>query len=83
MVSASGRGNYEVTKSGIEWVLANAESLETYARHIRRDIQRVKAQGAIRIGVHRDRLQRHLRRPNAARKPRADSDPQPDDIEKI
>jgi len=38
MVSASGRGNYEVTKTGIEWVLANAESLEAYARHIRRDI---------------------------------------------
>ena len=38
MVSASGRGNYEVTKTGIEWVLANAESLESYARHIRRDI---------------------------------------------
>ena len=38
MVSASGRGNYEVTKAGIEWVLSHAESLETYARHIRRDI---------------------------------------------
>ena len=38
MVSASRRGNYEVTKSGIEWMLANAESLESYARHIRRDI---------------------------------------------
>jgi putative transcriptional regulator len=38
MVSASGRGNYEVTKAGIEWVLENAESLEAYARHIRRDI---------------------------------------------
>ena len=38
MVSASGRGNYEVTKSGIEWVLENAESIESYARHIRRDI---------------------------------------------
>lgn len=38
MVSASGRGNYEVTKTGVEWVLANAESLESYARHIRRDI---------------------------------------------
>ena len=37
-VSASGRGNYEVTKAGIEWVLENAESLESYARHIRRDI---------------------------------------------
>ena len=38
MVFASGRGNYEVTKAGIEWVLENAESLEAYARHIRRDI---------------------------------------------
>jgi putative transcriptional regulator len=38
MVAASGRGNYEVTKAGIAWVLANAESLESYARHIRRDI---------------------------------------------
>ena len=37
-VSASGRGNYEVTREGIEWVLENAESLESYARHIRRDI---------------------------------------------
>jgi len=38
MISAFGRGNYEVTKTGIEWVLKNAESLESYARHIRRDI---------------------------------------------
>jgi len=37
-VSASGRGNYEVTRAGVEWVLENAESLESYARHIRRDI---------------------------------------------
>jgi len=37
-VSAIGRGNYEVTRTGIEWVLENAESLESYARHIRRDI---------------------------------------------
>jgi putative transcriptional regulator len=37
-VSAIGRGNYEVTRAGIEWVLENAESLESYARHIRRDI---------------------------------------------
>ena len=29
MVSAIGRGNYEVTRAGIEWVLANAESLES------------------------------------------------------
>lgn len=48
MVSASGRGNYEVTKTGIEWVLANAESLESYARHIRRDIiQQVSVWAAI------------------------------------
>ena len=48
MVSASGRGNYEVTKSGIEWVLANAESLESYARHIRRDIiQQVSVWAAV------------------------------------
>lgn len=48
MVSGSGRGNYEVTKSGIEWVLANAESLESYARHIRRDIiQQVSVWAAI------------------------------------
>ncbi|HVP94683.1 MAG TPA: MarR family transcriptional regulator [Methanoregulaceae archaeon] len=38
MVSAMGRGRYEVTKNGIEWVLNNAEALESYARHIRRDI---------------------------------------------
>ncbi|HZD42607.1 MAG TPA: winged helix-turn-helix transcriptional regulator [Methanomicrobiales archaeon] len=38
MVSAHGRGRYEVTRKGIEWVLNNAEVLETYARHIRRDI---------------------------------------------
>jgi len=48
MVSASGRGNYEVTRSGIEWVLVNAESLESYARHIRRDIiQQVSVWAAI------------------------------------
>ena len=38
LVSASRRGNYEVTKAGVEWVLGHAESLESYARHIRRDI---------------------------------------------
>ncbi len=38
MVSAKGRGRYEVTRNGIEWVLNNAEALESYARHIRRDI---------------------------------------------
>jgi putative transcriptional regulator len=48
MVTASGRGNYEVTKVGVEWILANAESLEAYARHIRRDIiQQVAVWAAI------------------------------------
>jgi putative transcriptional regulator len=38
MVAAHGRGRYDVTRSGIEWVLNHAEALESYARHIRRDI---------------------------------------------
>jgi putative transcriptional regulator len=38
LVTAHGRGRYEVTKSGIEWVLRHAEALESYARHINRDI---------------------------------------------
>ena len=38
MVMAKGRGRYEVTRKGIEWVLGSAEVLEAYARHIRRDI---------------------------------------------
>lgn len=38
MVAAHGRGRYSVTRSGIEWVIHNAEALETYARHIRKDI---------------------------------------------
>jgi len=38
MVSAHGRGRYSVTRPGIEWVLSHAEALESYARHIRRDI---------------------------------------------
>jgi putative transcriptional regulator len=38
MVAAHGRGRYDVTRSGIEWVLNHAEALEAYARHIRRDI---------------------------------------------
>lgn len=51
MVSASYRGNYEVTRSGIEWMLANAGSLESYARHIREDIvQQVSVWTAIAAG---------------------------------
>ncbi len=38
LVAAHGRGRYSVTRSGIEWILNHAEVLETYARHIRRDI---------------------------------------------
>jgi putative transcriptional regulator len=38
MIKAPGRGRYEVTREGIEWILQNAELLEVYARHIRHDI---------------------------------------------
>ncbi|MFH0968736.1 MAG: MarR family transcriptional regulator [Methanobacteriota archaeon] len=38
MIKAPGRGRYEVTRGGIEWILQNAELLEIYARHIRHDI---------------------------------------------
>jgi putative transcriptional regulator len=37
-ISAEGRGRYYVTHKGVEWVLNNAEMLESYARHVRRDI---------------------------------------------
>lgn len=37
-VSVNGRGNYEVTQAGIEWMIANAESLASYSRHIRYDL---------------------------------------------
>jgi putative transcriptional regulator len=38
MVSAGHRRNYEVTRPGIEWMLAHAGTLESYARHIRHDL---------------------------------------------
>jgi len=38
MVAAHGRGRYSVTRSGIEWIQSQAETLEAYARHIRRDV---------------------------------------------
>ena len=38
MIKAPGRGRYEVTREGIEWILQNAETLEVYARHVRHDI---------------------------------------------
>ena len=56
LVNAHGRGRYEVTKSGIEWVLRHAEALEFYARHITRDvIQQVAVWTAIaREGIKKD-----------------------------
>lgn len=38
MIKAPGRGRYEVTREGIEWILQNAEMLETFAKHVRHDI---------------------------------------------
>jgi len=38
LISAEGRGRYYVTHKGVEWVINNAETLEGYARHVRRDI---------------------------------------------
>jgi putative transcriptional regulator len=38
MIKAPGRGRYEVTREGIEWILQNAETLESFARHVRHDI---------------------------------------------
>lgn len=38
LLRAPGRGRYEVTREGIEWILHNAELLESFARHIRNDI---------------------------------------------
>lgn len=38
MISAPARGRYEVSKTGIEWLLNHAEALEAYARHVRRDV---------------------------------------------
>jgi putative transcriptional regulator len=48
VVAAHGRGHYSVTRSGIEWIQSQAEALEAYARHIRRDvIQQVSTWTAI------------------------------------
>lgn len=37
-VTGSGRGYYEVTPSGIEWLLESTEYLASYSRHIRHDL---------------------------------------------
>jgi putative transcriptional regulator len=50
LVASQGRGRYEVTREGIEWVLSRAEQLETYSRHIRRDlIQQVSVWAAVAV----------------------------------
>lgn len=37
-LKAPGRGRYEVTRKGIEWILHNSELLESFAKHVRKDI---------------------------------------------
>jgi len=54
-VTAHGRGRYEVTKNGIEWVLHHAEALEAYARHITREIIQ---QVAVWTAIARDEIQK-------------------------
>jgi putative transcriptional regulator len=55
LVTAHGRGRYEVTKNGIEWVLRHAEALEAYARHVNRDIIQ---QVAVWTAIARDEIQK-------------------------
>lgn len=38
MVRSQGRGSYTITHKGVEWVINNAEALESYAKHVTRDI---------------------------------------------
>lgn len=38
MIKAPGRGRYEVTREGVEWLIQNAGMLETFAQHVRHDI---------------------------------------------
>jgi putative transcriptional regulator len=38
MVYSYGRGRYEISKEGVEWVLKHSEALEAYAKHVNRDI---------------------------------------------
>lgn len=55
LVTAHGRGRYEVTKSGVEWVLRHAEALESYARHVNRDIIQ---QVAVWTAIARDEIKK-------------------------
>ncbi|MBT8508181.1 Crp/Fnr family transcriptional regulator [Methanomicrobiaceae archaeon CYW5] len=38
LVDSHGRGRYNVTHNGVEWVLMNAEALETYAHYVTHDV---------------------------------------------
>lgn len=38
MVVSQGRGSYTITPKGVEWVTTNAKALESYSKHITRDI---------------------------------------------
>ncbi|MCK4269568.1 MAG: winged helix-turn-helix transcriptional regulator [Methanogenium sp.] len=38
MVASHGRGRYNVTHTGIEWVMNNAEALESYAHHVTHEV---------------------------------------------
>jgi len=38
LVMANGRGSYEVTHTGIEWMLEKAKALDAYSHHIRHDL---------------------------------------------
>lgn len=38
MVNSQGRGSYRITYKGVDWVITNAEALQSYAKHVTRDI---------------------------------------------
>lgn len=38
MVYSQGRGSYKITYKGVDWVITNAEALQSYAKHVTRDI---------------------------------------------
>ncbi|MBN1431864.1 MAG: winged helix-turn-helix transcriptional regulator [Methanomicrobiaceae archaeon] len=64
MVYSQGRGSYKITYKGVDWVITNAEALQSYAKHVTRDIvQQVYVWTAIaeseikkgdRIGLYMD-----------------------------
>lgn len=38
MVNSQGRGSYKITYKGVDWVITNAGALQSYAKHVTRDI---------------------------------------------